>query len=136
MIPAVIHLIRYVMPTLSPLGEQCDVSFRHRRNYWKISGKMSKRFSYTASFKLKVIKYAKKHGNRAAERHFGPPPTESVIRLWRQQEGKLLQMPRQKKAMRGKPPKWPEVEQEVRTWIPEQRQTGISVSTKLDIRRR
>lgn len=92
---------------------------------------MSKRFSYTASFKLTVIKFAKEHGNRAAERHFGPPPTESVIRLWRQQEEKLLQMPRQKKAMRGKPPKWPEVEQEVKTWILEQRQTGISVSTKM-----
>lgn len=92
---------------------------------------MSKRFSYTASFKLTVIKFAKEHGNRAAERHFGPPPTESVIRLWRQQEEKLLQMPRQKKAMRGKPPKWPEVEQEVKTWILEQRQTGISVSAKM-----
>ena len=42
---------------------------------------MSKCFSYTASFKLKVIKYAKKHGNRAAERQSGPPPTGSAIRL-------------------------------------------------------
>ena len=42
---------------------------------------MSKWFSYTASFKLKVIKYAKKHGNRAAERQSGPPPTGSAIRL-------------------------------------------------------
>ena len=42
---------------------------------------MSQRFLYTVSFKLKVIKYAKKHGNRAADRHFGPPPIESVIRL-------------------------------------------------------
>lgn len=92
---------------------------------------MSKRFSYTASFKLTVIKFAKEHGNRAAERHFGPPPTESVIRLWRQQEEKLLQMPRQKKAMRGKLPKWPEVEQEVKNWILEQHQTGISVSAKM-----
>ena len=55
--------------------------------------------SYTANGKLQVIKYAKKHGDRAAERHFGPPPTENVIRSWRQQEEKLLQMPRQKKAM-------------------------------------
>ena len=93
-----------------------------RRNYWKIPWKMSKWFSYTASFKWKVIKYAKKHSNRAAERLSGPPPPESVSRLWRQQEEKLLQMPRQKKAMWGKPPKWPEVEQdsEVRTWILEQ----------------
>ena len=52
------------------------------RNYWKIPWKMSKQFSYTASLRLKVIKYAKKHGSRAAERHVGPPPTGSVIRLW------------------------------------------------------
>ena len=91
---------------------------------------MPKWFSYTASFKLKVIKYDKRHGNRATERHFGFPPTESVVRLLRQQE-KFLQMPRQKKAMREKPPKWPEVEQEVKTWILEQRQPGISVSTNM-----
>ena len=54
----------------------------------------------------------------------------SFIRLWEQQEEKLLQMPRQKKAMREKPPKWPEVEQEVKTWILE-KISGISVSTKM-----
>ena len=56
---------------------------------------------------------------------------ESAIKLWRQQEETLLQMPRQNKAMRGKPPKWPEVEQEVRTWILEWCQTGFSVWTKM-----
>ena len=78
---------------------------------------MSKQLLYTASFKLKVIKYAKKYGNSAAKRHLGPPPTESAIRLWRQQEEKLLQIPRQKAAMGGKPPKWLEVEQDVKNWI-------------------
>ena len=92
---------------------------------------MLKQFSYTASFKLKVTKYAKKYGNRVAERHSGPPPMESAIRLWRQQEETLLQMPRQKTAMRGKPPKWPEVEQEVKTWILEHHHTEISVLTKM-----
>ena len=87
--------------------------------------------SYTASFKLKVIKYAKKHGNRAAKRHFAPLPTESVIRLWRQQEETLLQMPGRKEEIQGKPPKWPEVEQEVKTWIMEQLCTTISVLTKM-----
>ena len=43
----------------------------------------------------------------------------------------LLQMPKQKKAMPGEPPKWPEVEQEVQTWIVERCQTEISVSTKM-----
>ena len=46
-------------------------------------------------------------------------------------EEKLLQMPRHKKAMWGKPPKWLQVEQEVKTWILEQHQTGISVSMKM-----
>ena len=98
------------------------------RNVWKIPWKVLKQFSCTASFELKVIKHARKHGNRAAERRSGPPSIDSVSRLGRQQEAKSLQMPRQKKAMWGEPPKWPEVEQEVKTWILEQRQTGISVS--------
>uniref|UniRef100_A0A803J700 HTH CENPB-type domain-containing protein n=1 Tax=Xenopus tropicalis TaxID=8364 RepID=A0A803J700_XENTR len=39
-----------------------------------------KRLAYKVAFKLEVIKFAKEHGNRAAERHFGPPPTEKTIR--------------------------------------------------------
>ena len=33
-------------------------------------------------YKLKVIAYAEEHGKRAAEQHFGPPPTEKTIRDW------------------------------------------------------
>ena len=40
--------------------------------------------SYTAGFKLEVIKYAKINGNRAAERGYGP--AEKMIRDWRKQE--------------------------------------------------
>ena len=45
----------------------------------------NKRYSYDAGYKLKVrvLAYAEEHGNRAAERHFGPPPTEKAIRDWR-----------------------------------------------------
>ena len=42
----------------------------------------NKRYSYDAGYKLKVIAYAEEHGNRAAERHFDPPPTEKTIRAW------------------------------------------------------
>ena len=35
----------------------------------------NKRYSYDAGYKLKVILYAEEHGNRAAEQHFGHPPT-------------------------------------------------------------
>jgi hypothetical protein len=37
-----------------------------------------KMFSYSIAFKLNVIKSVKDHGSRAAERHFGPPPTEKT----------------------------------------------------------
>ncbi|KAH1187031.1 hypothetical protein KIL84_019780 [Mauremys mutica] len=36
-----------------------------------------------------------------------------------------------KKALRGKPAKWPNLEQRLKTWIMEQRQSGLCVSTKL-----
>jgi hypothetical protein len=39
-----------------------------------------KLLSYSGKFKLHVISYAKEHENRAAERQFGPPPTECMIR--------------------------------------------------------
>ena len=42
----------------------------------------SRRCSYTARYKLQVVKYGEEHGNRSAERHFGPPPTEKMIRAW------------------------------------------------------
>jgi hypothetical protein len=51
---------------------------------------VQKRFSYSVAFKLQVVQYAKQDGNRAAERHFGPPPTEKMIREWRKQENKLI----------------------------------------------
>lgn len=48
-----------------------------------------KRILYGVGSKLNVIKYAKWHGNRTAERHFGPFPTEKMICEWRKQEEEL-----------------------------------------------
>ena len=56
---------------------------------------MSRRHSYEISFKLQVIKYAKENGNRAAERHFGPPPTEQMISIRRRQENELKEAKKQ-----------------------------------------
>jgi hypothetical protein len=39
-------------------------------------GSKERRLSYSFAFKVEVVNYAGKHGNRAAERHFGSPPTE------------------------------------------------------------
>jgi hypothetical protein len=55
-----------------------------------------KRFPYSVALKLNVIKYAKDHGNRAAARHFGPPPTEKIIRVWRKQEEELQKLGKKK----------------------------------------
>jgi hypothetical protein len=38
---------------------------------------------------LKVIASAEGHENRAAERHFDPPPTEKTIRDWRASKEEL-----------------------------------------------
>ncbi|KAF7235526.1 Zinc finger and SCAN domain-containing protein 16 [Varanus komodoensis] len=97
----------------------------------KMNTSTGKRTSYSAKFKLEVISYAKEHGNRAAERQFGRPPTECMIRQWRKQEEQLLKMPEKKKALRGKPAKWPDLEQRLKTWILEQHQSGFCVSPKL-----
>ena len=59
---------------------------------------IKKRASYPANFKLKVIQFAKKHGNKAAARKFGSPPTAWIIGLLRKQEKKISQLPRTKRA--------------------------------------
>jgi len=35
--------------------------------------------SYSIAFKIEVVNYAEKHGNRVAERRFGSPLTEKMI---------------------------------------------------------
>jgi len=42
-------------------------------------GSKERRLSYSIAFKTEVMIYAEKHGNRAAERRFGSPPTEKMI---------------------------------------------------------
>ena len=61
----------------------------------KMSG-IKKCASYPANFKLKVILFAKKHGNKAAAREFGSPPTAWMIGLWRKQKEEISQLPRTK----------------------------------------
>ncbi|OTF80841.1 hypothetical protein BLA29_009170 [Euroglyphus maynei] len=60
----------------------------------------TKRMSYTAEFKLKVIKYAKIHGNRASSRYF-KCISERSVRDWRKRENEIRQMPKDKRANRG-----------------------------------
>jgi len=48
-------------------------------------GSKERRLSYSIAFKIEVMNYAEKHGNRIAERRFGSPPTEKMIQEWRKQ---------------------------------------------------
>ena len=44
------------------------------------------------------MNYAEKHGNRAAERRFGSPPTEKMIQEWRKQRKDLIIADKSKKS--------------------------------------
>jgi len=92
-----------------------------------------KRISYAVGFKLNVIKYAKEHGNRAAERHFGPPPTEKMICEWRKLEEKLQQLEKNKHSFRMHIAKWHDLEAEVKKWIMGHRNSGSFVSINMII---
>jgi len=45
------------------------------------------------------VNYAEKHGNRAAERRFGSPPTEKMIREWRKQRKDFIKADKSKKKL-------------------------------------
>ena len=92
-----------------------------------------KRLSYTISYKLRVVEYAKENGNRAAARAFGPPPTEKMIRVRRQQEQQLKSAKKDNHYLRCPAPHWPVLEIAVKTWVINERSSGRSVSTKMII---
>lgn len=83
--------------------------------------------SYTAEFKLQIIRYAAKNGNRAAERKFGV--SEKLVRDLRKAEVTLIAMKKTKKAKRGLKAQWPELEEQVHRWVLEQRAAGRGLST-------
>lgn len=86
-----------------------------------------KRKSYSADYKLRVVKYAAENGNRAAERKFGV--SEKLVRDWRKAEATLTAMKATKKANRGLKARWPELEERVHRWVLEQRAAGRGLST-------
>ena len=54
-----------------------------------------KRSCYDAACKLKVVEFAEKYGNRAAEREY--TISEKLVRDWRKAKESLLEMPKMKK---------------------------------------
>ncbi|CAI9727098.1 Hypothetical predicted protein [Octopus vulgaris] len=87
-----------------------------------------KRHSYTISHKLQVRAYAKEHSHRAAARHFGPPPAEKMVRMGRKQEDELQQAEKWKQNLRKPKAKWPELENELKTWVADNRNKGTKAS--------
>jgi DNA-binding transcriptional regulator YiaG len=83
--------------------------------------------SYTASYKLKVISFAKQFGNSAAEREFGI--LESSVRYWMKQEEALRTTKRDSGAFHGpKAGKYPALEDDLLNYFKELRNHGIAVT--------
>ena len=55
--------------------------------------------SYSIAFRIDVVNYTEKHGNRAAERRFDSPPTEKMIREWRKQRKYIIEANKSKKKL-------------------------------------
>ena len=53
-------------------------------------GFKERQLSYSIAFKVEVVYYTERHGNQAAERRFGSPLTEMMIREWRKQRKDLI----------------------------------------------
>ncbi|KAG8175458.1 hypothetical protein JTE90_004151 [Oedothorax gibbosus] len=85
-----------------------------------------KRFSYEASFKLKVVLRAEEANNMVAAREFGVH--EKSVREWRTLKGVLKKSKKTAKAARGKAAQFPVLDQAVLTWVLESRQNGHNVT--------
>lgn len=85
-----------------------------------------KRMKYNAGFKIKVIQFAKENGNRAAARMFDVG--ESSIREWKKNEMTIINMPRNKCALRKGIEKWPILEENVANWVLQNRQNGLIIT--------
>ena len=62
-------------------------------------GSKERRLSYSITFRIEVMNYTEKHGNRAAESRFGSPPIEKMIREWRKQRKDLIKADKSKKKL-------------------------------------
>ena len=88
---------------------------------------MPRRCSYSTALKLEIAEYAESNGNRSAARRYGVD--ESNVRLWRKNKEMLDKMPRLKRAHRGAPAHFLEMEKQLVEYIAECRQEGLALST-------
>lgn len=85
--------------------------------------------SYTAGYKLKVVEFALEHGKRAAGRKFDVD--EKCVRRWCAQKEALENTNSKKRAFRGKPCKFPELEEELFRYVTEVRNDGYALTTDM-----
>ncbi|KAG7159240.1 G2/mitotic-specific cyclin-B-like 2 [Homarus americanus] len=85
----------------------------------------AKRMKYDASFKLKVVRFAKASNDSAAAREFGV--NEKQDREWKKAEEKL-DIPRTKCALRRGKQQWPELEEKLFEWVDENRESGYVIT--------
>ena len=64
-------------------------------------------------------------------RVFGPPHTKKMVHAWRQQEDKLKTVNKSKHNLHCPCPQWPELEDDVKKWVVDERSSGRCVSTKM-----
>jgi len=85
------------------------------------------RSSYNMAFKLKVVAKAEAvENNSEIAREYGL--SESMVRRWRKDQGKLfngeLKMSAKRTTMSRFTPKFPELDQQILEWFTEQREQG------------
>lgn len=83
----------------------------------------------SVSDELRIINFAKQHGNRASEREFRV--SESNVQLWWKSKENLEKMPRLKQVNRGKKAAWPELEVDLLEWITAEWNNGLTILPSL-----
>ena len=90
------------------------------------------RKSYRSEFKLRVVAYAEQQGIRQAVDNYDV--NEKSVRQWRQKKTVLERMPKTRRSMRGRGPKWPKLESQLVDWIIKKRGSGNRISTTRMVR--
>lgn len=92
-----------------------------------------RRNSYTADFKLKAVGHAKKFGISAAVTEF--QVHESMILRWKKNELQLSSTSKNRRAFRGLPARWPDVEKDLMAWVVETRDKKRAINGPLIARK-
>ncbi|KFD47118.1 hypothetical protein M513_12028 [Trichuris suis] len=87
--------------------------------------------SYTAGFKLHVVKMAKETNNSQVAKKYGV--TQKMVIDWRNREEALKRIPKKKCARRSGIAHWPELENYLAEWVRQQRQNS-RIIRRTDVR--